>query len=81
MKTVFKMLAVIFGSVALIVWYLDGHPRPLSRADSTLLIASAITSVWIAYLVWKIDSLKDEIEELQTTEVGLVSHLIRTNFH
>lgn len=66
MNTVWKMLAVVFVSAGLVVWYLSDHPRPLSHPDSIFLVASSLISVWVAFLVWKIDGLKEDVAQFKT---------------
>lgn len=54
MVTRLKMFAPLVVNAVLVMWYLSDHPHPLSNSDSALLVVSALVSVWIAFLVWRV---------------------------
>jgi hypothetical protein len=66
MKTVWKMLAVEFASIGLVVWYLSYQPQPWSDSNMWLLVLSAPISVWVSFLVWKIDGLQEDVAQFKT---------------
>jgi len=62
MVTVAKMVVTVLVSAILVTWYLSYHPHPLSNADFIFVMVSALLSVWVALLIWRIEtSRKDKI--------------------
>ena len=59
--TALKMAVVLIVSLALTNWYLSYHPIPRPNEDGVLMMVLPLTSVWIVFLIWKIDCLKDDV--------------------
>lgn len=59
--TALKGGVVLIVSIALSTWYLSYHPNPRPNEDGIFMMVAPLAGVWIMFLIWKIDCLKEDV--------------------